>query len=150
MSVDGSSSSILTIKRHARPATPTCPAGGFVLDDNTFFLSSIYPAGFTPRFVGVTDQIFGTVGVKGSNGAIPVGPVDLAGPQQARLCRCTIRSALHTGRMSQTSFEFGKQIQKEWNVNLDVAYELQAGLASPITLSGRRGIPQGNLQDDRR
>lgn len=40
------------------------------------------------------------------------------------------------GPESQTSFEFGKQIQKEWNGNLDVAYELQAGLASPITLSG--------------
>ena len=40
------------------------------------------------------------------------------------------------GPDTQTSFEFGKLIQKEFNGNLDVAYELQAGLASPITLSG--------------
>ena len=113
----------------------TCPAGGFVLDANTFFLSSIYPAGFTPRFVGVTDQIFGAVGIRGSTES--GFRYDLS----TNLARNKLDLSMYDsispsfGPISQTTFEFGKQIQKEWNVNLDVAYELQAGLASPITLS---------------
>ncbi|MBC7504477.1 MAG: TonB-dependent receptor, partial [Sandarakinorhabdus sp.] len=43
----------------------TCPATGFVKDANTYNHSARYPAGFTPRFVGVTDQVFGTLGLKG-------------------------------------------------------------------------------------
>ncbi len=47
-----------------------CPAGGFIQDSNTFNFNSFYPAGFTPRFFGTTDQFFGAVGYKGtmSNG----------------------------------------------------------------------------------
>jgi iron complex outermembrane receptor protein len=117
------------------PATPTCPTGGFVLDANTFFLSSIYPAGFTPRFVGRTDEAFVATGVKGStdNGF----RWDLS----ASLARNKLDLSMYNsispsyGPISQTSFKFGKQIQKEVNLNLDVAYEMQAGLASPITFS---------------
>ena len=43
----------------------TCPAGGFVQDTNTFLFTSIYPAGFTPRFVGITKERWGTAGWKG-------------------------------------------------------------------------------------
>jgi iron complex outermembrane receptor protein len=113
----------------------TCPAGAYVLDSNTFFLSSIYPAGFTPRFVGVTDQIFGTLGVKGS---MESGfRYDLSGSMARNRLDLSMYNSISPsyGGQSQTSFEFGKQIQKELNANLDVAYELQAGLASPITLS---------------
>src|SRR6185295_14370109 len=35
---------------------PTCPADGYVVDDNVFLFSSIYPGGFTPRFVGDTKE----------------------------------------------------------------------------------------------
>ena len=114
----------------------TCPSGGYVLDGNTFFLNSIYPAGFTPRFVGVTDQIFGTVGVKGSTES--GFRYDLSTSLSRNRLDLSMYNSIAPsfGAASQTSFEFGKQIQKEFNVNLDVAYELQAGLASPITLSG--------------
>ena len=114
---------------------PTCPAGGFVLDDNTFLFSEIFPAGFTPRFVGVTDQAFGTVGVRGSNGRFRW---DLSTSLARNKLDLSMYNSISPsyGPLSQTEFEFGKQIQKEWNGNLDVAYELQAGLASPITLSG--------------
>jgi iron complex outermembrane receptor protein len=114
---------------------PTCPAGAYVLDGNTFFLSSIYPAGFTPRFVGVTDQIFGAVGVKGS---MESGfRYDLSLSKARNRLDLSMYNSISPsyGGLSQTSFEFGKQIQKETNANLDIAYELQAGLASPITLS---------------
>src|SRR4030095_5436176 len=114
---------------------PTCPAGGYVLDGNTFFLSSIYPAGFTPRFVGVTDQIFGATGLKGSSGDFRYDLSTSLARNKLPLSMCNSISPSYGGA-SQTSFEFGDLIQKEWNVNLDVAYELQAGLASPITLSG--------------
>lgn len=114
----------------------TCPAGGYVLDTNTFFLSSIYPAGFTPRFVGVTDEIFGTAGVKGTMG--PAFRWDLSTSLSRNKLDLSMYNSISPsyGGESQTSFQFGPISQKEWNVNLDVAYELQAGLASPITLSG--------------
>ena len=137
----------LSIKRHARAANPTCPAGGFVLDGNTFFLSSIYPAGFTPRFVGVTDQAFGAVGVKGSSGAFRWDVSTSLARNKLDLSMYDSISPSY-GPSSQTSFEFGKQIQKEWNGNLDVAYELRGGPRQPDHPFGRRGVPQGNLQDD--
>ena len=40
------------------------------------------------------------------------------------------------GAESQTSFKFGDLIQKETDANLDLAYQIDAGLASPLTLSG--------------
>ena len=114
----------------------TCPAGGYVQDGNVFNLSSIYPAGFTPRFIGVTEQAYGTVGYKGkTEGGLRY---DLS----ASLSRNTLDLSMTNstspsyGAASQTSFKFGKQIQKEFDANLDLAYELQAGLASPITVSG--------------
>ena len=114
----------------------TCPAGGFVLDSNTFFLTEIYPAGFTPRFVGVTDQAFGTVGLKGTLGD------DFRWDLSASLARNQLELSMYNsiapsyGPLSQTSFEFGKQIQNEVTLNLDVAKELEVGIASPLTLSG--------------
>jgi iron complex outermembrane receptor protein len=45
-----------------------CPVGGWIQDTNTFNFASIYPAGFTPRFFGTTQQFFGTVGYKGVDG----------------------------------------------------------------------------------
>jgi iron complex outermembrane receptor protein len=114
---------------------PTCPAGGFVLDSNTFFLSEIYPAGFTPRFVGVTDQAFGTVGLRGTVGSLRWDASTSLARNKLDLSMYNSISPSY-GPLSQTEFEFGKQIQREWNGNLDLAYELAAGLASPITLSG--------------
>ena len=116
-------------------ANATCPAGAFVLDGNTFDLSSLYPAGFTPRFVGVTDQIFGAVGVRGS---FDSGfRYDISGSLARNKLDLSMYNSISPsfGPESQTEFEFGKQIQKEANLNLDVAYEMQAGLASPITFS---------------
>ena len=114
----------------------TCTAGGYVLDTNIFNLSSIYPAGFTPRFVGVTDQAFGTVGFKGKTES--GFTYDLS----ASLSRNSLDLSMYNsispsyGKASQTSFEFGKLIQKEFNANLDVTYEVDGGFASPITVSG--------------
>ena len=114
----------------------TCTAGGYVLDTNVFNLSSIYPGGFTPRFVGVTDQAYGTVGFKGNTES--GFTYDLS----ASLSRNSLDLSMYNsispsyGAASQTSFEFGKLIQKEFDANLDLTYEVDGGFASPITVSG--------------
>ncbi len=113
----------------------TCPAGSFVLDGNVFNFSTLYPAGFTPRFIGVNKEAFGTVGYKGeTEGGFRY---DLSGSLSKNSLTLSMTNSLNQsfGPLSQTEFEFGSLIQKELNVNLDLSYPIEAGLASPITLS---------------
>lgn len=116
-------------------ANPTCPADGFVNDTNTFSFASIYPAGFTPRFIGKVDQSYGTVGIKGT--AEAGFTYDLSGTLGRHSTELSMTDSLSAsfGPASQTSFEFGKLIQSEITGNLDLTYPLEAGFASPITLS---------------
>ncbi|HTI31665.1 MAG TPA: TonB-dependent receptor [Sphingomonas sp.] len=114
----------------------TCPAGGFVNDTNTFSFTSFYPAGFTPRFNGVVDELYGTVGLKGGeNGGFTW---DLSGTLAKNSLDLSMTQSLNGsfGPQSQRSFYFGKLTQKELNLNLDVTYPVEVGFASPITLSG--------------
>ncbi len=114
----------------------TCPAGGFVNNTNTFSFASIYPAGFTPRFIGKVDESFGTVGIKGT--AEAGFTYDLSGTLGRHSTDLSMTNSLSPsfGPASQTSFKFGKLIQSEITGNLDLTYPLEAGFASPITLSG--------------
>lgn len=121
-------------------ATPTCPTGGFVRTNlansqQTFNFTSLYPAGFTPRFVGVSDQRYGVLGFKGDAGAIRY---DLSGSLSKQQLDLSMYDSLSPsfGPDTQTEFEFGKLIQREFNLNLDLSREINAGLASPLTLSG--------------
>ena len=115
-----------------------CPAsncvGGYVQNSNTFQLQSIYPAGFTPRFVGKSEEQYGTLGYKGSSGAFRY---DLSASLSKNVLDLSVYDSFAPtfGPASQTSFEFGKLIQKEFDANLDLGYEVDAGLASPVTLS---------------
>jgi iron complex outermembrane recepter protein len=117
-------------------ATPTCPANGFVNNTNTFLFSSRYPAGFTPRFIGVSKEAFGVVGVKGemSSGLT----YDLSASTSRNSLSLSMTNSLNAsyGPLSQSEFFFGSVIQKETNANLDLTYPIEAGFASPITLSG--------------
>ena len=115
-------------------ATPTCPTTGFVTGGSTFKFSSLYPAGFTPRFVGETEQMYGVLGYKGESGAFSY---DLSGTLAQNKLSLSMYNSLNAsfGPATQTAFEFGDLIQKELNLNLDLAYEVEAGLASPITFS---------------
>ncbi len=113
----------------------TCPAGGFVNDANVFNFSTLYPAGFTPRFIGINKEAYGTVGYKGeSEGGFRY---DLSGSLSRNSLTLSMNNSLNAsfGPQSQTSFEFGSLIQKELNLNLDLSYPVEAGFASPITLS---------------
>lgn len=114
---------------------PTCPTGGFVRDANVFNFSSLYPAGFTPRFIGVNKELYGTVGYKGE---MDSGfRYDISGSLSRNSLTLSMTDSLNAsfGPDSQTEFEFGSLIQKELNLNLDLSYPVEAGLASPITLS---------------
>ena len=113
----------------------TCPTSGFVKDTNTFSAATLYPAGFTPRFVGVTKQAYGTLGYKGKfeNGLT----WDLSGSLSRNVLSLSMYDSISPsyGPKTQTSFEFGDLIQKEADANLDLTYPLNVGFASPITLS---------------
>ena len=115
----------------------TCPAGAFVHDTNTFLFSSIYPAGFTPRFIGITEELYGTAGYKGKT-AFGLN-YDLSGSLSRNTLDLSMNHSLNAsfGPQSVTSFHFGELIQKESDVNLDLSYPIPvSGFASPITLSG--------------
>lgn len=114
----------------------TCTADGYVQDTNIFLLNSIYPAGFTPRFVGESNQTYGTLGYKGKTGS-GIG-YDLSVSTSRNTIDLSMNKSISPsfGGASQTSFKFGKTIQKETDANLDLTYALDAGMASPLTLSG--------------
>ncbi len=114
-----------------------CPTGGYIQDSNTFNFSSIYPAGFTPRFYGVTQQFFGAAGYKGVNrwGVT----YDLSGTASQNSLAVSLRHSINPslGPASPTSFYDGKFVQKENNFNLDLSYPWTVPrLASPISLAG--------------
>lgn len=129
------------------PYYPTnCPTGnatclpiggvaGVVQDSSVWNLNTLYPAGFTPRFVGKTDEAFGVAGIKGKMGKVNY---DLSASLSRNQLDLSMYNSINFsyGPQSQTSFKFGKLIQKEFNANLDMTYEVDAGLASPLTVSG--------------
>ncbi len=118
------------------PGNATCPADGYVLDDNIFELSTIYPGGFTPRFVGETEQIYGTIGYKGEANSGLRYDFSVSGSRNTLALSMYDSISPSFGADSQTSFEFGDLIQEEFVANVDLAYGIDAGLASPLTLSG--------------
>lgn len=114
----------------------TCPAGGFVNDTNTFNFSSIYPGGFTPRFLGEVDQMYAVTGIKGeAESGLTYDLSATLAKNSLSLSMTDLLSASY-GPQSQTEFFFGELIQREQNINLDLTYPLEVGFASPVTLSG--------------
>ena len=114
----------------------TCPAGGFVNDTNTFNFASIYPGGFTPRFVGKVDQMYGVTGIKGEAESGLTYDLSVTLAKNSLSLSMTDSLSASYGPQSQTSFFFGELIQREQNLNLDLTYPLEVGFFSPVTLSG--------------
>jgi iron complex outermembrane recepter protein len=113
----------------------TCPAGGFVKDGNTFSYTEMYPAGFTPQFVGEKDQAFGVVGYKGE---LTEGlTFDVSGSLSRNELTMSMFDSLSPtyGPDTQTSFQFGSLIQKEVDVAADLVWSVDAGLSSPLTVA---------------
>ena len=118
------------------PGNATCPEDGYVLDDNVFFFNEIYPAGFTPRFVGDNEEIYGTIGYKGETNSGMRYDFSVSGSRNTLALSMYDSISPSYGADSQTSFEFGDLIQEEFVANIDLSYGIDAGLASPLTLSG--------------
>jgi iron complex outermembrane receptor protein len=114
-----------------------CPAGGYIQDSNTFNFSSFYPAGFTPRFYGTTVQFFGAAGYKGTNSWGLTYDVSATTAQNS--LAVSLKSSINPslGPRSPESFDDGKFVQRENNLNLDLSYPWAVGgLASPISVAG--------------
>jgi iron complex outermembrane recepter protein len=118
------------------PGNATCPEDGYVLDDNVFFFNDLYPAGFTPRFVGETEEIYGTIGYKGEANSGLRYDFSASGSRNTLALSMYNSISPSYGAESQTSFEFGDLIQEEFVANVDLAYDIDAGLESALTLSG--------------
>jgi iron complex outermembrane receptor protein len=117
-----------------------CPTGGWVQSNlagtqQTYNFTTLYPAGFTPRFVGETDQVYGTVGFRGGDASKI--KYDLSVSLARNQLDLSMYDSLSPsfGPATQTSFEFGKLIQKELTANLDLSHDFEAGFASPLTFS---------------
>lgn len=131
----------------------TCPAGGFILDNNRFDFRSIYPAGFTPRFVGLTESFTAVAGVKGE--ATSGLTYDVSATISENSLDLSMYNSLNAsfGPQSKTSFEYGAFKQKLENFNVDLTYPMDVGLAGPLTLAGgfewrkeSYTVPTGELQ----
>jgi iron complex outermembrane receptor protein len=114
-----------------------CPIGGFVFDTNVFnYRTTFYPSGYTPRFFGTTQEIFGVVGFKGTtSGGMTY---DLSGTLAQNYLDMSLRSSINAslGPNSPTSFYIGKFQQQEANVNFDVTWPWEvASFASPVTVA---------------
>jgi len=115
----------------------TCPSTGFVFNTNTYnYRTSVYPSGYTPRFFGTTQEIFGTVGYKGTTGSGM--SYDLSGTLAQNYLDMSLRSSINPslGPLSPTNFYIGKFQQQESNLNFDVTYPWKvAAFANPVTVA---------------
>ena len=128
--------------------TATCPAGGYVNDTNTFLFTSLYPAGFTPRFVGVTKERWGTVGWKGSlNGGLTW---DLSGTLAKNTLTLSMFNSLsptygpHVA--DQLPVRAAQPEGKESQCRLHLSGERR--LLQPAHIGLGRGVAQGDLRPD--
>ncbi len=120
----------------AHPTFTNCPAGSWIQDSTTFNFSSIYPAGFTPRFYGTTQESFAAIGYKGTTSYGMT--YDFSGTRATNSLAVGLKSSLNPslGPDSPTSFYDGKFVQNETNFNLDVTYPWAVpGFASPISVA---------------
>lgn len=124
-------------------ATPGSDKFGCGTTQDPYF-SKLYPAGFTPVFVGVVKEIYGTGGIKGKLGELTY---DISASLSKNSLDLSMFNSLNTAFSpnnttapynvaTQTSFNFGQQAQKETNANIDLTYPINVGFAKPITLSG--------------
>jgi iron complex outermembrane receptor protein len=115
----------------------TCPAGGFVADSNIFnYATDLYPSGYTPRFFGTTQEIFGALGYRGTNSRGMT--YDVSATLAQNYLDMSLRSSLNAslGPDTPTSFYNGKFQQQEANLNFDVTYPWEvAAFASPVTVA---------------
>ena len=111
---------------------------GLLADDDCFSYHEWFPGGFQPRFGGdVTDYSL-IVGMKGVVNSIGNGlSYDISASLGENEADYFIRNTVNPswGPDSPTSFDLGAYVQKETNLNLDVAYMADVGLASDLNVA---------------
>jgi iron complex outermembrane recepter protein len=126
-------------------ATPGPDALGCDTTQDPYF-RNLYPAGFTPIFIGVVNELWGVAGIKGNFGDLTY---DVSASSSRNTLDLSMTNSLNTAfspnrpasaapfnTATQTTFDFGRQSQQETNANLDLTYPVEVGFASPVTLSG--------------
>ncbi len=107
---------------------------GLLADDNCFSYHEWFPGGFQPRFGGnVTDYSL-VVGFKGDIDRLSYDISASLGENEAEYF---LHNSVNPswGPDSPTSFDLGSYIQKETNINIDVAYMADVGLASDLNVA---------------
>jgi iron complex outermembrane receptor protein len=126
-------------------AKPGNDANGCATTQDPYF-RNLYPAGFTPVFVGVVRELWGVAGFRGNLGK---GTYDVSVSSSRNTLDLSMFNSLNTAFSptavpanvapfnvpTQTSFNFGRQAQKETNANVDLTYPVEVGFAKPVTLS---------------
>ena len=107
---------------------------GLLADDDCFSYHEWFPGGFQPRFGGnVTDYSL----VMGMKGAVNGLSYDISASLGENEADYFIHNTLNPswGPDSPTSFDLGSYIQKETNLNIDIAYMTDVGLASDLNIA---------------
>ncbi len=101
-----------------------------------FNLRSIYPAGFTPREGIEARDVQAVGGLRGAWGEAFTWDVSAAYGRNAS--RFSLDNSINAslGPQSPTSFNLGRLIQAEFNLNADAVYRLELpGLAAPLNVA---------------
>ncbi|WP_026091781.1 TonB-dependent receptor [Blastomonas sp. AAP53] len=112
------------------------PNGNFSETGRTFEASEIFPNGFTPFFEAENEDFSIVGGYKGeTNGGLRY---DLSAASGTNKIRYFMSNTLNPsmGPDSPTSFYLGKLVQTETNLNLDLSYPVELGLASTLNIAG--------------
>ena len=102
----------------------------------SIYRTNFYPSGYTPRFYGITQEIFAAVGYRGTTSRGMT--YDVSGTLAQNYLDMSLRSSINAslGPDSPTNFYIGKFQQQEANLNFDVTYPWEvAAFASPITVA---------------
>ena len=122
---------------HGERQLPTARSAGLSSTTTSFnYRDDLYPSGYTPRFFGKTQEIFGALGFRGTNSWGMT--YDLSGTLAQNYLDMSLRSSLNAslGPDTPTSFYIGKFQQQESNLNFDVTYPWEVGaFASPVTVA---------------
>ncbi len=123
--------------------TSLTPAGlpfnfpGLLADDACFSYHEWFPGGFQPRFGADIEDRSLVVGLRGASAAIPDLAYDLSASIGSNEAEYFITRTVNPswGPDSPTSFKPGTYEQTETNLNLDISYPVEVGLASDLNVA---------------
>ena len=107
---------------------------GLLEDDDCFSYHEWFPGGFQPRFGGKVTDYSLVVGLKGVVNRLSYDiSASLGENEAAYFLHNSVNPSW--GPDSPTSFDLGSYIQKETNLNIDVTYMADVGLASDLNVA---------------